>query len=65
MVNLEILLEPRQRVKKQRPHFADKGLCSQSYSFSSSDVWMWDIPQLGASLRMVCSLTDGKAGHGK
>ena len=43
MVNLEILLQPRQHVKKQRHHFADKGLCSQSYSFSSSDVWMWEL----------------------
>ena len=26
--------------KKQRHHFADKGLSSQSYGFSSSHVWM-------------------------
>ena len=26
--------------KKQRHHFADKGPYSQSYSFSSSQVWM-------------------------
>ena len=26
--------------KEQRHHFADKGLYSQSYSFSSSHVWM-------------------------
>ena len=25
--------QPRQHIKKQRPHFADKGLCSQSYDF--------------------------------
>ena len=25
--------KPRQCIKKQRHHFADKGLCSQSYSF--------------------------------
>ena len=31
---------PRQRIKKQRHHFADKGPYSQSYSFSSSQVWM-------------------------
>ena len=30
--------QPRQRIKKQRHHFADKGLSSQSYSFSSSHV---------------------------
>ena len=29
-----------QCIKKQRHHFADKGLSSQSYDFSSSHVWM-------------------------
>ena len=28
--------------KKQRHYFADKGLSSQSYCFSSSHVWMWE-----------------------
>ena len=32
----------RQCIKKQRHHFADKGSYSQSYSFSSSHVWMLD-----------------------
>ena len=31
----------RQHIKKQRPYFAIKGLCSQSYGFSSSHVWIW------------------------
>ena len=35
--------KPRQCIKKQRPHFADKGLYSQSYDFSSSHVWMWEL----------------------
>ena len=35
--------KPRQRVRKQRCHFADKGLCSQSYCFSSSHVRMWEL----------------------
>ena len=30
----------RQRIKKQRLHFADKGPCTQSSVFSSSHVWM-------------------------
>ena len=30
--------KPRQSVKKQRHHFADKGPYSQSYNFSSSHV---------------------------
>ena len=28
--------KPRYHIKKQRHHFADKGLCSQSYGFSSN-----------------------------
>ena len=28
---------------KQRHYFADKGPSSQSYSFSSSHVWMWEL----------------------
>ena len=34
--------QPRQHIKKQRHHFDDKGLCSQSYGFSSSHVQMWE-----------------------
>ena len=34
--------KPRQRIKKQRHHFADKDLYSQSYGLSSSHVWMWE-----------------------
>ena len=32
--------QPRQHIKKQRHYFANKGLSSQSYSFSSSGFWM-------------------------
>ena len=35
--------KPRWRIKKQRHHFANKGLSSQSYDFSSSHVWMWEL----------------------
>ena len=35
--------QPRQYIKKQRHYFANKGLSSQSYGFSSSHVWMWDL----------------------
>ena len=31
----------RQHIKKQRHYFANKGLSSQSYDFSSSHIWMW------------------------
>ena len=33
--------DPRQHIKKQRRHFANKGLYSQSYGLSSSHVRMW------------------------
>ena len=35
--------QPRQHIKKQRHYFANKGLSSLSYGFSSSHVWMWDL----------------------
>ena len=35
--------KPRQHIKKQRDYFADKGLYSQSYGFSSNQVWMWEL----------------------
>ena len=35
--------QPRQHIKKQRYYFANKGPSSQSYGFSSSHVWMWEL----------------------
>ena len=35
--------KPRQHVTKQRSSFASKGPSSQSYGFSSSQVWMWEL----------------------
>ena len=35
--------QPRQHIKKQRHYFAKKGPSSQSYRFSSSHVWMWEL----------------------
>ena len=35
--------QPRQNIKKQRHYFADKSPSSQSYVFSSSHVWMWEL----------------------
>ena len=32
--------KPRQHIKKQTHHLADKDPCSQSYGFSSSHGWM-------------------------
>ena len=35
--------QPRQHIKKQRHYFASKGPSSQSYGFSTSHVWMWEL----------------------
>ena len=35
--------KPKKHIKKQRPPFAYKGLYTQSCSFSSSHVWMWEL----------------------
>ena len=35
--------QPRQHIKKQRQHFANKGPSSQSYGFSSGHIWMWEL----------------------
>ena len=33
----------RPHIKKQRHYFTNKGPSSQSYRFSSSHVWMWEL----------------------
>ena len=40
------LCKPRQHIKKQRHHFANKGPYSHSYGFSSSHVWMWGLDHI-------------------
>ena len=35
--------QPRQHIEKQRHYFANKGLSSQSFGFSSSNIWMWEL----------------------
>ena len=39
----EIYDQPRQHIKKQRHHFANKDPSSQSYGFSSTHVWIWEL----------------------
>ena len=39
MTNLDSIL------KKERDHFADKGPYSQSYGFSNSYIWIWELDQ--------------------
>ena len=35
--------QPRQHIKKQRCYFANNSPFSQTHSFSSSHVWMWEL----------------------
>ena len=45
----------RQHIKKQRHHFANKNLSSQSYGYSSSHVWMWELDHIkGWMLKNWC-----------
>ena len=39
----EKLWPTKQHIKKQRHYFANKGLSSQGYGFSSRHVWMWEL----------------------
>ena len=43
--------KPRQCIKKQRHHFANKGLYSLSYGFSSSHVCMWKLDHKEGCMR--------------
>ena len=42
--------QPRQHNKKQGHYFANEGLSSPSYDFSSSHVWMWELDYKEADL---------------
>ena len=35
--------QPTQHIKKQRRYFSNRDLSSQSYGFSSSHVWIWEL----------------------
>ena len=45
MTNLDSIIKTQRQKKKktQRHYFADKGPSSQSFGFSSSHVWMWEL----------------------
>ena len=48
----------RQCIKKQRHYFTDKSLSSQSYGFSRSHVWMWELDHKeGWALKNWCFWT--------
>ena len=40
---IKLYIKQQQKNKKQRYYFANKGLSSQSYGFSSSHVRMWRV----------------------
>ena len=43
----------RKHIKKQRHYFANKGLSSQGYGFSSSHVWMWELTIMKAESQRI------------
>ena len=49
----------RQYIKKQRHHFTNKGPYSQSYGFSSSNVWMWKLDYKKLSTEELMPLNCG------
>ena len=47
--------KPGQHIKKLRHHFADKGLNSQNYGFTSNQVQMWELDDKeGWALKDYC-----------
>ena len=46
LVCISLRTNDKQCIKKQRHHFSDKGLYCQSYGFSSSRVWVWELDHL-------------------
>ena len=48
MITLDSIL------KRRRPHFAGKGPYSESYGFSSSSIWKWELDYKGWVLKNWC-----------
>ena len=46
--------QSRQHIKKQRYYFANQDPFSQSYSFSSGHVWMWELDYKESSVLKNC-----------
>ena len=53
--------KPRQHIKKQRHLFADKGLYSQSYGFSSSHIQMWELDHKEGWALKNCVIGEGSS----
>ena len=49
--------QTRQHIKKQRHYFANKDPSSQSYGFSSSHVWIWELDHKDWALKNWCFWT--------
>ena len=50
--------QPRQHIKKQSHYFDNEGPASQSYGFSNSHVWMWELDYKESwALKNWCLLT--------
>ena len=43
LLRRKVMTNLRQHAKKHRHYFSNKGPSSQSYDFSSSHVWMWEL----------------------
>ena len=43
LLGRKVMTNPDTVLKKQRHHLTNKGLHSQGYGFSSSQVWMWEL----------------------
>ena len=43
LLGRKAMTKPDKSIKRQRHHSADKGPYSQSYGFSSSHEWMWEL----------------------
>jgi len=43
LLGRKAVIKPDSILKKQRHHFANKGPYSQTYGFSSSHVWRWEL----------------------
>ena len=58
LLGKKVMTNLRQHIKKQRYYFANKGSSSQSYGFSSSHVWMWELDYKGSwALKNWCFWT--------
>ena len=60
--------KPRQHIKKQRHHLANKSPHTQSYGFFSSYVWMWELDHKeGWALKKTLMLgeTEGRRKRGQ